>query len=64
MGRPGYDEGIKEIGRRAALNGLSLAYVDTKLSELDLSERDKKLWRDGWRTIPLNPAFALCSVIR
>lgn len=44
--RPGYYDGIREMGRRAAENGAPI----TRIDENDmLGQRDRELWRDGWR---------------
>ena len=45
--RPGHNEGMREIGRRAAANGLPIEHID-RPSDL-LTATDRWHWRAGWR---------------
>lgn len=44
--RPGYEEGVREIGRRAASNGKPITLIDASTI---FDAHDKGLWREGWR---------------
>lgn len=46
MTRHGYDEAMREIGRRAAENGLKFAHID---GNNIFDGRSRDLWREGWR---------------
>lgn len=46
--RLGYREGLREIGRRAAENGLPIGHID-RPSAYPFGDSDKALWREGWR---------------
>jgi hypothetical protein len=44
--RPGYSDGIREMGKRAAANGAPITSIDDN----DLMDRrDRELWLQGWR---------------
>lgn len=45
--RHGYDNAMRTIGRRAAENGAPITLIDD--GGPDLTDRDRKLWREGWR---------------
>ena len=46
--RPGHNEGMREIGRRAAANGLPIEHIDNSNRDLWTAD-DRWRWRAGWR---------------